>query len=302
MSENLDVYLFGMIVWSTLHRLAGTYPSPDGYAEIAESAQVPGGETGNGAMVLSHWGWRTRMDGPWLGHRSSVGVRDFCHQYGIDARGLRDAPEFAGLEDLVLVDATTRSVFGRFGHYFSGPVPQWSEPDADAIAKARVVAIDPYFGRSSEHAAALCHAAGKPYVTLDCAPGDSLHRYAAASVISGEYRRNHFPAIDPRTLLTRYATTAPGLCIFTAGTGPILWARGDCHGEVMPFSVAVRSTLGAGDVFRAGIVHGLLMGMDDAAAVRFAAAAAACACTRFPIAHHPPALDEILHLMGGAHH
>jgi sugar/nucleoside kinase (ribokinase family) len=55
----------------------------------------------------------------------------------------------------------------------------------------------------------------------------------------------------------------------------------------------VKSTLGAGDCFRAGIIHGVLQGMDDADIVRFAAATAASVCQRFPFALDPPGLKEI---------
>ncbi|WP_341676252.1 PfkB family carbohydrate kinase [Niveibacterium sp. SC-1] len=295
--EALDVYLFGMVVWSTLHRLAAPYPDPDHYAEIAESAQVPGGETGNGAIVLAHWGWRTRMDGPWLGTRTAAGVRACCARYGIDDRGLVDAPDFDGLEDLVLIDAQSRTVFGRFARYFDGHAQQWSEPDAAAIARARVVAIDPFFGASGERAATLCREAGKPYVTLDCLPDSLLHRHAAATVISAEFRRQHFPAADTAELLDAYARQAPGLCIFTAGAQPVHYARGTQRAAVPAPAIEPRSTLGAGDVFRAGVVHGLLAGFDDDKTVRFAAAAAACACLDFPIAEHPPALTRIHALM-----
>jgi sugar/nucleoside kinase (ribokinase family) len=61
----------------------------------------------------------------------------------------------------------------------------------------------------------------------------------------------------------------------------------------MPFPVVPRCTLGAGDTFRAGVIHGVLRGWDDGRIVRFAAATAACACQRFPMAHNPPSLAEV---------
>lgn len=60
-----------------------------------------------------------------------------------------------------------------------------------------------------------------------------------------------------------------------------------------PYRVLVVDTLGAGDTFRAGVVYALLKCLDDEACVRFAAASAAVACTRFPSVNQPPGLDEI---------
>ena len=65
-----------------------------------------------------------------------------------------------------------------------------------------------------------------------------------------------------------------------------------------PFPVAVRSTLGAGDTFKAGCVYGLLRGMDDGELVRFASACAAVAISRFPLPLHPPTLNEVNALIG----
>lgn len=60
-----------------------------------------------------------------------------------------------------------------------------------------------------------------------------------------------------------------------------------------PFSVEVKSTLGAGDTFKAGCVYGLLHGMSDDDLIRFASACSAIAISRFPLPMHPPMLDEV---------
>ncbi len=59
------------------------------------------------------------------------------------------------------------------------------------------------------------------------------------------------------------------------------------------FPVAVQSTLGAGDTFKAGCVYGLLHGMKDDELVRFAGACSAVAISRFPLPLHPPKPEEV---------
>jgi sugar/nucleoside kinase (ribokinase family) len=53
-------------------------------------------------------------------------------------------------------------------------------------------------------------------------------------------------------------------------------------------------TIGAGDAFRAGIAYGLLHDFGDEASVEFALAAAACVCSRGPIAAVPPRLEAVV--------
>ena len=69
--------------------------------------------------------------------------------------------------------------------------------------------------------------------------------------------------------------------------------KGEGIHRMKPFDVEVRSTLGAGDTFKAGCVYGLLHGMADADLVRFASACSAVAISRFPLPLHPPKPEEV---------
>jgi sugar/nucleoside kinase (ribokinase family) len=288
-----DIYLYGMTVLSTIHKLAGEFPEPDTYGEIAETYLVPGGETMNAAIVLSSLGLSTKIGGPRFGTESEATLRSYASRYGIDVSSVTADPSFPGVRDLVLVGGAHRTVFGRFGRYFSDGSRRWDPPDASACAEARTVSIDPYLGEESDSAARYCVAASRPYVTIDCPFGGYLHSNAAATVVSREYRRQTYPGTADARLFELYAGTAAGLVVFTAGSEPILFgrARGVAR-EARPFEVEVASTLGAGDVFRAGIVYGIHRGYDDGRAVRFASALAAVSCTRMPIADFPPSLAE----------
>src|SRR5271157_4139473 len=113
-----NIYLYGMIVLSTVHRLSGEYPDADGYGEIEETHGVPGGETSNSALVLSRWGHRVKVAGPFLGRQTRDGVLGFLAPRGIDCSALHYDESFDGVRDTVLVGGTSRTVFGRFGQYF----------------------------------------------------------------------------------------------------------------------------------------------------------------------------------------
>ena len=76
--------------------------------------------------------------------------------------------------------------------------------------------------------------------------------------------------------------------------------RGEAIHRMKPFSVEVKSTLGAGDTFKAGCVYGLLHGMNDEELVRFASACSAIAISRFPLPLNPPKLDEVQKLISSS--
>ena len=69
--------------------------------------------------------------------------------------------------------------------------------------------------------------------------------------------------------------------------------KGETMKHMKPIPVEVKSTLGAGDTFKAGCVYGLLKGMADEELVRFASACSAIAISRFPLPLNPPTLEEV---------
>ena len=297
-TTKLDVYLYGMTVYSTIHLLEGKYPEADTYGEISRTYVLPGGETGNSAIVLSSMGAGVRIDGPFLGTRTRDGILDFYKQFDIDCSGLRYDPSFDGVQDMVLVDKDTRTVFGRFGAYFREDA-RWSDFDREAVTASKIVSIDPFFSDVSNNLAVFCFENGKPYVTIDCLPESFLHSHAAATVVSNEFIENNFKGEDINSLFKRYTEASDGLVIFTFGSKEIQYGRKNSgmH-SLKPFQVKVAGTLGAGDTFRGGVVYGVLKGMSDTDTVKFAAATAASVCRRFPMALDPPDLQEILDLAG----
>lgn len=295
---SIDVYLYGMTLLSHIHLLKGPYPEADTYQEIRESYIVPGGETANAAILLSHFGLKARVDGPSLGVKTREGILDSFRHHGVDASLLKMDEGFDGVEDFVLVGGKTRTVFGKFQNYFSDSIQRWSAPDLDSIRSARVVSLDPYFREASLQTARWCVEEGKPTVVIDCPPDEFLHQHSAYSVISAEYLKQTFPGVERREILKRYTQSSEGWVVLTAGSKDVLYSRkGEEPRTCRPYPVEVKGTLGAGDSFRAGIVYGLHQGWDADQTVRFASATAALVCTRFPVAADPPGLDEVLGLM-----
>jgi sugar/nucleoside kinase (ribokinase family) len=290
----MSVYCYGMCTWSTVHRVLGCLPPENGYGEIVESWRLPAGEATNGAILMSAWREAAWLDGAMLGRATRAPLLAALDRHGVDASRLRDAPDVEGFTDIVLTNGSTRSVFGRFSALLSDGLRRCTAADPEAIARCRMALVDPCFSADSRRAARLCFQAGVPCVVLDCRHDDPLHHHAAATVLSREFRREHYPNAGDAELLSMYTVSSAALTVFTQGSEPVRFARGSGPQRSRHVAqVEARVTIGAGDAFRAGIAYGLLHGLRDEACVEFALAAAGCVCSRGPIAASPPRLDEV---------
>jgi sugar/nucleoside kinase (ribokinase family) len=93
-----DVYAYGVIASSELHLLSVPFPSPDGYAEIAETHFMTGGEALNSAIVLSRLGLSVQLDGNWIGDTpAGESLLAIIRGYGIDTQRLRIEKGFSGV-------------------------------------------------------------------------------------------------------------------------------------------------------------------------------------------------------------
>ena len=295
------IYLYGMIIVSNSFRLK-EFLRPDEYSEIEESYRFPGGETGTCATVLSSLGTEVILDGTYIGRNSAQLIKDFYKDKSVNYDLLNFDDSFEGLEDHVIITGDTRTPMGTFGHFFSsafsGGIKRWNKPNEKAAEECDAAAIDPFFGDDSDLAAEYCLRHGKPYVTIDCKYDSFLHKNSAVSVISGEGIQNAYPGKTREELFPLFQENGNGLTIITNGGKEFCYGRKG--GEIksfQPYKVDVKSTLGAGDSFKAGCTYALAMGMNDDELVRFASACAAAAISRFPLQLDPPTVSETEKMM-----
>ena len=294
MNTKPDVYLFGQVLGTHSFLLKDGFLQPDEYAEIREHYFLPGGETGTAATVLSSLGVSVRMDGTWIGSDVAPMLKAFYTDKRVDLSPLYFTEEDPGVMDYVVIAGLVRSPMGRFQALFSSGKRWWNVPGEADVTGCRAAAIDPFFGKESLLAMEICQRNNIPYVTIDSPHDSLLHRNAAVNVVSKECTSQHYAGMEPEEVMKRLMETASGLTILTQGGGDMLYGRrGEAVRRMKPFSVTVRSTLGAGDTFKAGCVYGLLHGLPDDDLVRFASACSAIAISRFPLPLHPPVLEEV---------
>ena len=289
-----DAYLFGQILGTHSFLLRGEFLCPDKYSEIDAQYFLPGGETGTAATVLDSLGINVRIAGTHIGTDVAPMLREFYRNKNVDLSSLTFVDDNAGVMDYVVIAGLARSPMGYFQTLFGSGRKWWNVPCEEDIVSCRAAAIDPFFGDESNLAAEICKKHSIPYVTIDSPHDTFLHRHAAVNVVSGECLDGHYRGMDREEVMALMQENTDGLTIITSGGGEMLYGRrGQSVRRMNPFKVEVRSTLGAGDTYKAGCVYGLLRGMSDEELVRFASACSGIAISRFPLPLNPPTLDEV---------
>ena len=291
-----DVYMHGQILGTHSFWLKGGFLEPDEYSEIKEKYFLPGGETGTAATVLASFGVNVKIDGTHIGTAVAPLLKSFYKDKTVDLSSLYFDPSYEGLMDYVVISGLVRSPMGMFqALYEPDAVKRWNMPKEDDIIACKVAAIDPYFMGETQAAAEFCVKHKKPYVTIDCRHDTYLHKNSAINVVSREC--TGFYLKDGKSMSDIYnlmINNTDGLVIITSGENDMIYGRkGQTMKQMKPFSVDVKSTLGAGDTFKAGCIYGLLHNMSDDELVCFASACSAIAISRFPLPLNPPALDEV---------
>ena len=299
MSDQAEVYLFGQVLGTHSFLLRDGFLKPDEYSEIEAKYFLPGGETGTAATVLDSLGVTVKMDGTRIGTEVAPMLKKFYEGKKVDLSLLEFSDKDPGVMDYVVIADLVRSPMGRFQTLFASGEKWWSIPDTKDIEGCKAAAIDPFFGEETLKAARICHELDIPYVTIDSRHDSELHKLAAVNVVSKECTSEHYAGMPAEEILKLMQQETNGLTIITQGAGDMLYARrGEEIRRMKPFSVEVKSTLGAGDTFKAGCVYGLLKGMSDEELVRFASACSAIAISRFPLPLNPPKLEEVKKLIG----
>ncbi len=295
-----QVYMHGQVLGTHSFKLAGDFLKPDEYSEIEAKYFLPGGETGTAATVLASLGVSVKLDGTHIGTEVAPLLKEFYMDKPVDLSSLYFDPLYRGLMDYVIVSGLVRTPMGMFqALYAPGAKQRWNMPKEPDIAACTVAAIDPYFVEATQAAAELCVQYKKPYVTIDCRHDTYLHRHAAVNVVSKECSSGYLQeGIGMEELFRLLADSTDGLVIITSGEKDMLYGRkGQPMKRMKPFSVEVKSTLGAGDTFKAGCIYALLNGFTDDEMVRFASACSAIAISRFPLPLNPPTLAEVQALL-----
>jgi len=296
-----DIYLYGMITYTTALLLREKFPQSDTYSEVKEKHLFPGGETGGAATILASLGCKVKMDGNHTGRNTDHVIREFYNNIEVDVSRLYYDPGYGGTDETIIIDKDTRTTFGPFASYFEDyhnrKIKRWNTPAEDDIKGAKAAGIDPFFGEDSILAARYCRDNNIPFVTIDESHNHEVCKLASIIVVSSDWIRDFMPDYHSDSgkteLIKKYMNNTAALVIFTGGAGTTVYGRNGEIKKINAHKVDTVSTLGAGDTFKAGCIYGLSQAWGDEETIKFSTACAAVACTKFPLPYNPPTLEEV---------
>jgi sugar/nucleoside kinase (ribokinase family) len=277
-SSLVDLVGVGLNATDTVIALAD-FPVCGSKVEYRTETVMPGGQVASTVVACQTWGLSTRYVGK-LGDddAAQLHVTAFAGA-AVDARLIRVAGA-ASPKSLILVDRHgERTVLCRRDERL---ILRPEELDRDWIVNARVLHVDGYDTAAATVAAGWARAAGIPVIAdLDeTYPGvEELIRNVDYLIVSRDFPCRLMAESDLKSallkMLFRYGCR---LTAATLGAGGVLAWDGARFCYRPAYRVPVVDTTGAGDIFHAGFIYGLLQGWGLERQLDFSCAAAAMNC------------------------
>jgi sugar/nucleoside kinase (ribokinase family) len=257
----------------------GDFPASGAKVEYTGESVMPGGQVATTVVACQIWGLSTRYVGK-LGDDDAARLheREF-EANGVDAR-LVKVPGVPSPRSLILVDRQAeRTVLCRRDERV---ILQPEELKREWVINARVLHVDGHDTAAATLAAQWAREAGIPVVAdLDeTYPAvDELIRNIDYLIVSRDFPLRLMRETDlKRALKAMQVRYGCRLTAATLGPGGVLAWQGDAFHYRPAYHVDVVDTTGAGDIFHAGFIYGLVQGWDLDRQLDFSCAAAAMNC------------------------
>jgi len=296
-SPRLDVVGVGLNATDTLIPVAH-YPSRGSKIEFRSAKVLPGGQVATAMIACQLWGLRARYVGKVGDDIAAELHRSEFSRLGVEAH-LFTAPGCHSQQAFILVDdGGERTVLWKRDDRLT---LRPEELQQEWIVNARAIHVDGHDTAAASVAAGWARAAGVPVVAdLDeLYPGvekllNSVDYLITSRDIPGRLTeendlRKSLPALKERF---RSRLTAATL----GEEGVLAWDGTSFH-YAPAFRVDTIDTTGAGDIFHAGFIYGLLQGWPLERQLDFACAAAALNCTAIGARGGIQPVDSIEHLI-----
>jgi sulfofructose kinase len=255
------------------------FPTSGSKVEVRSISVLPGGQVATAMVACQQWGLRTRYVGR-LGDDLAAKIhREAFAKAGVETL-ITTVPNCASAQSLIIVDpAGERTVLWQRDERLA---IQPDELDREWIVNARALLVDGRDTAAAAKAAKWAHEAGIPVIAdLDEPyPGlDPLLANVDYLIVSRD-----FPArLSGKTnlqeslpeLQRRFGSR---LTAATLGTDGVLAWDGEQFHYGRAYQVPAVDTTGAGDIFHAGFIYGLLQNWPLQRNLDFACAAAALNC------------------------
>jgi sulfofructose kinase len=278
------------------------YPTAGSKIEFRSANVLPGGQVATAMVACQSWGLHARYVGKVGDDLAATLHRSEFARLGVETH-LFTAPGCPSQQAFILVDdAGERTVLWKRDDRLA---LQSNDLQREWILEARALHLDGHDTAAATIAATWARSAGVPVIAdLDeLYPGvDALLPLIDFLItsrdipgrLSGESDlRKSLPAVR-----SRYGAR---LAAATLGPDGVLAYDGAQFHYAPAFRVHTIDTTGAGDVFHAGFIYGLLQGWPLQRQLEFACAAAALNCTGIGARGHIAPIPEIENLIASGH-
>ena len=296
-ARRFDVVGFGL---SSVDHLCVVkrHPRLDSKQQLVTYDVQPGGQVPTALVALQRWGLRTAYIGGFGDDAGGVLSRGALETEGVDLAATVVRAHTRQQVSVILIDEISgeRSVLWERVEEL---VLQPHEIPPDHVVQGRVLLMDAVDLPTAITAAQ--HAKDEGVLTVldtdNPTPGiDSLLQLTDVLIVGTEFPARLTGISDVRGALRAAAQRGPWFVGVTLGPGGALaYVRGEFH-YVPAFRVPVVDSTGAGDIFHAGSIYGLLQGWSTEDTLRFAAAAAALKCEKLGGRPGIPTLEGALAL------
>ena len=302
-SSKVDVVGVGLNATDTLIPVAH-YPARGSKVEFRSAKVLPGGQVATAVVACRHWGLRTRYVGK-VGDDNAASLhRAEFARAGVEAH-LFTAPGCHSQQAFILVDDSgERTVLWKRDDRLT---LRPEELQQDWIVNARALHIDGHDTAAAAAAAGWARAANIPVIADvdDLYPGiETLLKSVDYLITSRDIPGRLMEEPDlKKSLPALQKRFGSRLTAATLGEDGVLAWDGTQFHYATAFRVLPVDTTGAGDIFHAGFIYGLLQGWPLQRQLDFACAAAALNCTAVGARGGIQAIESIERLIAtGARH
>jgi sulfofructose kinase len=276
--SKVDLVGVGLNATDTLIALAD-YPARGSKVEYRSANVLPGGQVATAVVACQHWGMSTRYVGILGDDAAATLHREAFARAGVETQ-IITVTGGASPQSLILVDGGgERTVLCRRDEQVT---LKPAHLDREWVVTARALHVDGYDTEAATVAAGWARAAGIPVI----ADLDELYPGLEKLLVNVDYLivSRDIPSrlvgepdleIALRQMQRRYG------CRLTAATlghdGVLAWDGKHVH-HTPAYRVPVVDTTGAGDIFHAGFIYGLLQDWPLERQLDFGCAAAAMNC------------------------
>jgi len=257
-----------------------------------------GGQCATAAVALARWGYSARYLGRFGGGYIGRFSKESVEREGVDVSCTLSSEQVRNQIAVILIDAKTGE---RTITYIrdEGLDLKPGEIPAEAACSGRVLLVDAHQIPATVEAASAARESGIP-VVIDAEkifPGTGdlipLGDYVLCDAV--------FPSAftgsgDPEKALARIGKDGAFVSMTLGSEGSLAYYRGDFI-RTPGHRVHCADTTGAGDIFHAGFVAGMLMGLEAEACLRLGNVAAALKCRVLGGRPGIPEFEEVLSIL-----